>query len=70
MALSAPNLGDVLDFIGCCSGTLIAFVLPGLFAIRLQGWTVIATVTLLVGGIIGIIGTICSLQKLFQDAIG
>ena len=69
MALAAPNLGDVLDFVGCCSGTLIAFILPGLFAIRLQGWTVTATIILLAGGIIGIIGTICSLQKLLKDAM-
>jgi amino acid permease len=66
-ALAAPNLGDVLDFVGCCSGTLIAFILPGLFAVRIQGWTVTASIILLAGGFIGIIGTICSSQKLIKD---
>jgi amino acid permease len=70
MALAAPNLGDVLDFVGCCSGTLIAFILPAIFAIRLQGWSTIAIIILFVGGLIGTIGTVCSLLKLWTDTFG
>jgi amino acid permease len=63
----APSLGDVLDLVGCAAGTMIAFVLPGLFSFRLQGYTHLAAVILAVGGIVGLIGTVFSLQKLITD---
>jgi amino acid permease len=70
LAIAAPNLGDVLDLVGCFSGTLIAFVLPGLFAIRLQGYRPVAVIILVLGGIVGSVGTLCSILKLSKDMIG
>jgi amino acid permease len=67
LAILAPSLGDVLDLVGCAAGTMIAFVLPGLFSFRLQGYTHLAAVILAVGGIVGLIGTVFSLQKLITD---
>jgi hypothetical protein len=46
---------------------MIAFVLPGLFSFRLQGYTHLAAIILAVGGIVGLIGTVFSLQKLITD---
>jgi amino acid permease len=67
LAILAPSLGDVLDLVGCAAGTMIAFVLPGLFSFRLQGYTHLAALILAVGGIVGLIGTVFSLQKLITD---
>jgi amino acid permease len=69
LAIAAPNLGDVLDLVGCFSGTLIAFVLPGLFALRLQGYRPSAIIILVLGGIVGSVGTICSILKLSKDMV-
>lgn len=68
-AIASPNLGDVLDLVGCASGTLIAFILPGLFAIRLQGYNHLAAIILVVGGVVGSFGTICSLRQFVNDAV-
>jgi amino acid permease len=32
LALLAPSLGDVLNLVGCASGTMIAFILPAMFS--------------------------------------
>eukprot|EP00531_Pseudo-nitzschia_arenysensis_P001956 CAMPEP_0116146140 /NCGR_PEP_ID=MMETSP0329-20121206/17003_1 /TAXON_ID=697910 /ORGANISM="Pseudo-nitzschia arenysensis, Strain B593" /LENGTH=521 /DNA_ID=CAMNT_0003641863 /DNA_START=125 /DNA_END=1687 /DNA_ORIENTATION=+ len=42
LAIAAPNLGDVLDLVGCASGTLIAFVIPGLLSFYIEGYTHLA----------------------------
>jgi len=68
-AIASPNLGDVLDLVGCASGTLIAFVFPGCFAIRLQGYSHTAALLLVVGGVVGTVGTICGLKKFVKDAV-
>jgi len=68
-AIASPNLGDVLDLVGCASGTLIAFILPGMFAIRLQGYSHLAALILVVGGAVGTVGTICSLRQFVNDAV-
>ena len=68
-AIASPNLGDVLDLVGCASGTLIAFVLPGCFAIRLQGYSHTAALLLVVGCVVGTVGTICSLKQFVKDAV-
>ena len=70
LAISAPSLGDVLDLVGCASGTLIAFVLPGLFSLKLKGYSTEGAIMLGVGGLVGTIGTIFSLRKLLKDAVG
>lgn len=70
LAIAAPNLGDVLALVGCASGTLIAFVLPGLFAMRLQGYSHVAALILVVGGVVGTVGTICSVKQFMRDTFG
>jgi amino acid permease len=69
-AVAAPSLGDVLDLVGCATGTLIAFILPGSFALRLEGYSHIATLILIVGGIVGTVGTVCSLKQFLADTFG
>jgi hypothetical protein len=65
LAIVAPSLGDVLNLVGCATGTLIAFILPALFSFRLQGYTHLAMLILVVGGAVGLIGTYFSLHKIF-----
>jgi amino acid permease len=67
LAIAAPNLGDVLDLVGCFSGTVIAFILPGSIAWKLQGYSTTAAIILIVGGVVGVIGTSCSLKKFVHD---
>lgn len=67
LAIAAPNLGDVLALVGCASGTLIAFVLPGLFSMKLQGYTHVAAVILVVGVVVGSVGSICSIKQITKD---
>ena len=87
LAITAPSLGDVLDLVGCATGTIIAFIFPACFALKLrrpplQGiqneqnghrrssvkcQTCIAYLLLVVGGIVGLVGTIFSLRKLLAD---
>ena len=69
LAIVAPSLGDVLDFVGCSTGTLIAFILPALFSLKLQGYSNLAALLLIVGGTVGSVGTVFSIQKLFVDFI-
>jgi amino acid permease len=68
LALLAPSLGDVLDLVGCATGTMIAFILPAMFSFRLKGYTHLAGLIFVVGGTTGIVGTIQSLQTLIQDS--
>jgi len=44
-----------------------AFILPGLFSFRLQGYKHLAAFILAVGGVVGLVGTAFSLQKLISD---
>ena len=67
LAIAAPNLGDVLDLVGCATGTVIAFVLPSLLAMRLDGYNQKAGMILAVGGIVGIVGTFFSTRQLLRD---
>jgi len=57
LALSVRSLGDVLNISGSISGTLIAFVLPGLFCFKLRGYSHAALLLLGFGGVVGSIGT-------------
>ena len=69
LAILVPNLADVLDLVGCASGTLIAFVLPGLFSLQIRGYSTQGALLLGVGGLVGTIGTIFSLKKLLTDLV-
>ena len=68
LALVAPNLGDVLNLVGCATGTVIAFVLPSLFYFRLRGYSHTAATLLVVGGLVGSVGTFFSTRQLVLDA--
>ena len=67
LALVAPSLGDVLDLVGCATGTMIAFVVPACISVRLRGWTLLAALLLLVGGSVGLVGTYFSLRQILHD---
>lgn len=64
LALSVPSLGVVLNVVGCISGSLIAFLLPGLCWIRLVGWSVLAVFFCIAGTVLGCLGTYYSLVQL------
>jgi hypothetical protein len=66
-AIKAPSLGDVLDLVGACTGTLLAFVLPAVFSFKLKGYSHVSCVILSIGGVVGVCGTISSLVKLIRD---
>ena len=67
LAIFAPSLGDILDLVGSATGTAIAFVLPSLFSFRIIGFTYEAAFILLVGGLVGGVGTVFSIRQLVQD---
>lgn len=67
LALFAPSLGDVINLVGCMAGTIIAFILPALFAFRIEGYTHTALVLLVLGGAVGVVGTYFSLVELIND---
>ena len=67
LAIAAPSLGDILNLVGCFSGTLIAFILPAILSFRLEGYTHLALLILTVGGSVGVVGTFFSIKKLFED---
>jgi amino acid permease len=69
LAIVAPSLGDVLDLVGCATGTLIAFILPSLLALRLQGYSHLAAIILIIGAVVGVVGTTYSLKKLGTDVL-
>ena len=66
-AIKAPSLGDVLDLVGAFTGTLLAFVLPALFAFKLKGYSNVSCAILAIGGLVGFCGTISSMAKLVSD---
>ena len=67
LAIAAPSLGDILDLVGCASGTLIAFVIPGLLSFYIEGYNLLAMVILTVGGAVGTVGTYYSIKQLVAD---
>jgi amino acid permease len=67
LAIAAPSLGDVLDLVGCFSGTIIAFIVPALLSFKLEGYSHLALLILAVGGSVGTVGTYFSIRKLFVD---
>jgi len=67
LAILAPSLGDVLDFVGCATGTVISFILPALFSFQLRGYSNLAALILVVGGFVGSVGTVFSVKKLVAD---
>lgn len=67
LAIAAPSLGDILDLVGCASGTLIAFVIPGLLSLYIEGYNNLAMSILIVGGVIGTVGTFYSIKQLVAD---
>lgn len=66
-AVAAPNLGDVLNLVGCASGTVIAFILPASLSFRLKGLSATSLLILVVGGLVGVIGTYFSVRRLYID---
>lgn len=69
LGVGAPNLGDVLDLVGCLSGTLIAFILPAASDWKLSGYSHLNLLILSIGLVVGSLGTICSLKKFIQDIL-
>jgi len=67
LAIAAPNLGDILDLVGCASGTLIAFVIPALLSFYTEGYNHLAMVLFTVGGVVGTVGTYYSIKQLVTD---
>jgi len=68
LAIVAPNLGDVLNLVGCATGTVIAFILPSLFSFKLKGYSHTAMLLLVVGGLVGMVGTFFRTKQLIKDA--
>ena len=64
LAIGAPNLGDVLNLVGCATGTVIAFILPSLFSFQLLGYTHLAAAILVIGGAVGAVGTYFSIANI------
>ncbi|GKY92652.1 hypothetical protein MPSEU_000235300 [Mayamaea pseudoterrestris] len=69
LAIAAPNLGDVLNVVGCASGTMIAFLFPGAIAYRLEGYSWKAALIFGTGLVIAPVGTYFSVKKLIEDLI-
>eukprot|EP00527_Entomoneis_sp_CCMP2396_P008303 CAMPEP_0198141794 /NCGR_PEP_ID=MMETSP1443-20131203/4727_1 /TAXON_ID=186043 /ORGANISM="Entomoneis sp., Strain CCMP2396" /LENGTH=647 /DNA_ID=CAMNT_0043804637 /DNA_START=317 /DNA_END=2260 /DNA_ORIENTATION=+ len=67
LAISAPSLGDVLDLVGCATGTIIAFIVPACISFQLTGYTLEAILLLVVGGVVGVVGTFYSLSQIAHD---
>ena len=61
LAVTAPSLVIVLNLVGCLSGATMAFLLPGLFRARLQGWTPVSVILCVVGCFVACVGTFYSL---------
>ncbi|KAL7566861.1 hypothetical protein ACA910_021355 [Epithemia clementina (nom. ined.)] len=64
LAMNGASLGQVLNLIGCASGTLISFILPAIFSFRLQGVTFWGTIFMFAGCFVGIVGTWFSIKDL------
>jgi sodium-coupled neutral amino acid transporter 11 len=69
LAIAAPNLGDVLNVVGCATGTMIAFFFPGAIAYKLEGYSWKAAVIFGTGLVIAPVGTFYSVKKLIEDLI-
>ena len=67
-AIKSPSLGDVLDLVGAFTGTLLAFILPALFSFKLRGHSRQSLLILVVGGVVGLLGTATSFVKFIKDA--
>eukprot|EP00536_Pseudo-nitzschia_multiseries_P008589 jgi/Psemu1/257376/estExt_Genewise1Plus.C_2200017 len=67
LAIAAPSLGDILDLVGCASGTMIAFVIPGLLSFFIEGYTHLGMLIFAVGGLVGTVGTYYSIKQLIDD---
>jgi amino acid permease len=67
-AIKSPSLGDVLDLVGAFTGTLLAFILPALFSLKLRGHSRQSMLILVVGGFVGLLGTATSLIKFIKDS--
>jgi len=64
VALAAPTLGDVLNIVGCASGSMVAFILPAIIA-RATGDKGLGTAAMLVLGVaIAILGTAFAVRSL------
>lgn len=68
-AIKSPSLIDVLDLVGAFTGTMIAFILPAVFSLKLKGCSKISIIILGIGGTIGMLGTSFSLVKFLRDSI-
>ena len=68
-AIKSPSLIDVLDLVGAFTGTMIAFILPAVFSLKLKGYSKISIIILGIGGPIGMLGTSFSLVKFLRDSI-
>jgi amino acid permease len=68
-AIKSPSLIDVLDLVGAFTGTMIAFILPAVFSLKLKGYSRISFIILGIGGTIGLLGTNFSLVKFVRDSI-
>jgi len=64
LALSASSLSDVLNLLGCALGTLMAFVMPAVFSFKLRGISFTPLVLLVIGGLVGFIGTFSSVMAI------
>jgi len=67
LALLAPSLGDVLNLVGCLSGSLIAFILPGVISYQMHGYTFVGSTLFTVGVLVGCVGTFFSVIDLLGD---
>lgn len=65
LALVASSLSDVVNVLGCTTGTPIAFLQPPLLAWRLQDYSLKSTTLFTVCFSVGCIGTYFSLHTLF-----
>jgi amino acid permease len=70
LAVAAPNLGDILDLVGCASGTLIAFVIPAVLSLRIEGYSHLAMLILAVGSAVGTVGTYYGIKQIVHDLGG
>lgn len=65
-AIKSHLLGHVLDLVEAFTGTLLAFVLPSMLSFKLKGYSHLSLAILLVGGGVGLLGTVFSFIKLFK----
>ena len=66
VALAAPTLGDVLNIVGCATGSMIAFILPALFARKSGDEGAACKAMLAMGVVIAVLGTVFSVKSMVQ----